>query len=201
MTLVLPAGVTLYFARHGETEANAAHRFSGKKDTLLTPHGREQARTVGLALLRDVPGFAVLDYVSSPLARARTTMEIVRGVLGLAPQDYRLEPRIQEIDLGLWDQLTDDEARALDPAYFARRAADKWNVPPPGGESYQAVAARLTDWVGGLTVDTFAVSHGATTRILRGLLAGLDAAAISALDEPQGVIFRARGGDVVMLDP
>ena len=108
MTLALPAGITLYFARHGETEANAAHRFSGKKDTKLTPRGREQARNVGLALRRDVPGFAALDYVSSPLARARTTMEIVRGVLGLDPTAYRLEPRIQEIDLGLWDQLTDD---------------------------------------------------------------------------------------------
>jgi broad specificity phosphatase PhoE len=201
MTLALPAGITLYFARHGETEANAAHRFSGKKDTKLTPRGREQARNVGLALRRDVPGFAALDYVSSPLARARTTMEIVRGVLGLDPTAYRLEPRIQEIDLGLWDQLTDDEARALDPAYFARRAADKWDLPPPGGESYEAVAARLTDWVGGLRQNTFAVSHGAATRILRGLFAGLDAARMSALDEPQGVVFQIQGGAVTRLDP
>jgi len=201
MTLRLPEGVTLYFARHGETEANVAHRFSGMADTPLTVRGRGQARQVGLALRRDVPGFAALDHVSSPLARARATMEIVRGVLGLAPQDYRLEPRIREIDLGLWDQLTEAEARALDPAYFDRRAADKWNVPAPGGENYRAVAARLTDWVTGLAADTFAVSHGAATRILRGLFGGLDAAAMSGLDEPQGVVFRVRGGEVTRLEP
>jgi probable phosphoglycerate mutase len=201
MTLRLPEGVTLYFARHGETEANAAQRFSGKKNTPLTPRGREQAHEIGRALRRGVPGFAALDYVSSPFPRARTTMEIVRGVLGLDPTLYRLEPRIREIDLGLWDQLTEDEARALDPVYFGHRAADKWNVPPPGGENYQAVAARLTGWVTGLAADTFAVSHGAATRILRGLFGGLDAAAMSGLDEPQGVVFRVRGGEVTRLEP
>jgi broad specificity phosphatase PhoE len=201
MTLRLPAGVTLYFARHGETVANVEKRFSGRKDTPLTPRGREQARAIGLTLKRDVPDFAGLDYVASPLARARATMEIVRTVLGLTADAYRLEPRIAEIDLGLWDQLTDAEARALDPAYFDRRAADKWNVPTPGGENYEAVAARLTGWVAGLTTDTFAISHGAATRILRGLFAGLDADHMSTLDEPQGVVFRVKGSDVVMLPP
>ena len=189
MTLRLHDGVTLYFARHGETEANVERRFSGKKGTPLTPRGRAQAHAVGLALKRDVPGFMALDYVASPLARARVTMEIVRGVLGLPPDGYRLEPRIEEIDLGLWDQLTDAEARALDPAYFDRRAADKWNLPAPGGENYEEVAARLSGWVDGLAADTFAVSHGAATRILRGLFAGLDAARMSALD---GAVFNPR---------
>ena len=201
MSLRLPEGITLYFARHGQTQANVEKRFSGFKDTPLTPRGREQAHAVGLALLRDVPDFAALDYVVSPLARARVTMEIVRTTLGLPPLDYRLEPRLQEIDLGLWDQLTDDEARVLDPSYFDRRAADKWNLPAPGGENYADVAARLTDWIGWLKADTFAVSHGAATRILRGLFAGLDATAISALDEPQGVVFRAVGSSVEMLPP
>jgi probable phosphoglycerate mutase len=199
--LRLRDGVTLYFARHGQTEANLEHRFSGKKDTPLTPLGRAQARDVGLLLKADVPDFTALAYVASPLTRARTTMEIVRGVLGLPPDGYTTDPRIQEIDLGLWDQLTDDEARAQNPAYFDRRFADKWLVPAPHGENYQQVAARLTDWVQGLTQDTFAVSHGAATRILRGLFAGLDAPAMSALDEPQGVVFRVRDGAVVKLAP
>jgi probable phosphoglycerate mutase len=201
MSLTLRDGVTLYFARHGETEANVEHRFSGKKDTPLTPLGRDQARDVGLLLQADVPDFAALAYVASPLARARATMEIVRGVLDLPPDGYTTEPRIQEIDLGLWDQLTDAQARAQNPAYFDRRFADKWLVPAPHGENYQQVAARLIDWVQGLTHDTFAVSHGAATRILRGLFAGLDADAMSALDEPQGVVFRVRNGKVVKLAP
>ena len=71
----------------------------------------------------------------------------------------------------------------------------------PGGENYAEVAARVSDWVRELETDTIAVSHGATTRILRGLLAGLDWRAMSSLDEPQGVVFRVSGSEVVKLEP
>jgi broad specificity phosphatase PhoE len=201
MALSLPGGITLYFARHGQTEANLATRFSGKKDTPLTALGREQAQEVGLVLKRELGVKPALAFVSSPLARARTTMEIARSELELPREGYGLDPRIQEIDLGRWDQLTEAEARALDPAYYDRRAQAKWNVPALGGEDYADVAARLTDWVHDLKADSFAVSHGAATRILRGLFAGLDAAQMSALPEPQGVVFRVRGADVVQLAP
>jgi broad specificity phosphatase PhoE len=199
MPLSLPEGVTLYFARHGQTEANLAKRFSGKKDTPLTALGREQAEEIGLVLKRELGVRPTLACVSSPLTRARATMEIARTVLALPPESYDIEPRIQEIDLGAWDQLTQEQARALDPVYYDRRARDKWNVPAPGGEDYADVAARLTDWVKDLETDTFAVSHGAATRILRGLFAGLDAARMSALSEPQGVVFRVRGSEVLQL--
>jgi broad specificity phosphatase PhoE len=61
------------------------------------------------------------------------------------------------------------------------------------------VAKRAEDWIASLAGDTFAVSHGAYTRILRGLFLGLNANEMSALDEPQGVVFRIRGSDVVQL--
>ena len=126
-------------------------------------------------------------------------MEIAREGMGLAREGYSIDPRIQEIDLGRWDQLTQSEARALDPAYYDRRAADKWTVPALGGEDYEDVAARLSDWIASLKVDTFAVSHGAATRILRGLFLGLDAGHMSALDEPQGVVFCVRDGQITQL--
>ncbi|HEX4178649.1 MAG TPA: histidine phosphatase family protein, partial [Rhizomicrobium sp.] len=190
-----------YFSRHGQTQANLQKRFSGKRDTPLSALGREQAHEIGQVLKRELGAAPAIACVASPLQRARTTMEIARGVLELPLAGYTTDPRIQEIDLGRWDQLTDQEARALDPAYFDRRAADKWNVPALGGENYEEVAARLTSWIASLKTDTFAVSHGAATRILRGLFAGLDAAHMSALDEPQGVVFRVRGGQVTQLPP
>ena len=200
MRLELPPGLTLYFARHGQTQANVAKLFSGEKNTPLTATGREQAREVGMVLRRELGARPAIAFVASPLQRACTTMEIVREALDLPREGYAIDARLQEIDLGRWDQLTQDQARALDPAYVDKRAADKWDVPALGGENYAQVAARLTAWLGDLKADTFAVSHGAATRILRGLFAGLDAAAMSALDEPQGVVFRARGRDVDMLD-
>ncbi len=199
--LELAAGVTLYLARHGETEANSQHRFSGKRDTPLTQKGLAQAHALGEIMKREVGMRPSLAFVASPLARARLTMQIVRGVLGLPEGDFATDARIAEIDLGAWDQLTDEEARARNPALFDARAADKWNIPVPGGEDYEEVAARASSWVRDIKIDTFAVSHGALTRILRGLFQGLDWRAMSDLDEPQGVVFRISGHTVTKLDP
>jgi broad specificity phosphatase PhoE len=197
--LSLRSGVTLYFARHGETQANRQRRFSGRKNTPLTARGKQQAKAIGLALKHELGSAPGIAFVSSPLERARITMEIVRQTLGLPAHGYATEPRIEEINLGEWDQLTAEEARARDPRLFDARAADKWNVHVPGGENYAEVAVRAQDWVKSLTGDTFAVSHGAFTRILRGLFTGLDAAKMSLLDEPQGVVFRIRDSEVIEL--
>src|SRR5579871_2742078 len=110
MSLQLREGITLYLARHGETEANRQKRFSGRLDTPLTDTGRAQARAVGEILKREVGLRPSLAFVSSPLQRARTTMEIVRAVLDLPPEGYTIDTRIEEIDLGAWDQLTDAQA-------------------------------------------------------------------------------------------
>jgi len=201
MGLELKPGITLYLARHGETKANIQLRFSGKRDTPLTARGLLQARALGEILKREVGMKPKLDFVSSPLARARITMEIALSVLGVPESGYTTDPRLQEIDLGDWDQLTKAQARALDPALFDAREADKWNVHVPGGENHREVAARASAWVDSLAADTFAVSHGALTRVLRGLFQGLDPEAMSALDEPQGVVFRIRGNEIVRLNP
>jgi probable phosphoglycerate mutase len=201
MPLKLPAGVTLYFARHGQTEANVEKRFSGYKDTPLTLLGREQAAQVGGILKRELGDAAGFQFVSSPLARAVATMKIARQAMGLEQDGFSTDNRLKEINLGVWDQLTDTEARAVSPILFETRGNDKWHVRVPGGENYAEVAARVSDWVRELKTDTIAISHGATTRILRGLVAGLDWRAMSALDEPQGVVFRVTDAQVTRLDP
>jgi probable phosphoglycerate mutase len=198
--LELKKGVTLYLARHGQTEANAQHRFSGKRDTPLTEKGLAQARALGEILKREAGMKPDLQFISSPLARARITMEIALSVLGVAENQFTTDARIQEIDLGEWDQLTDAEARARDPAFFDARVKDKWHLPVPGGENYEEVAARASQWAQSLERDSFAVSHGALTRILRGLFTGQDWRAMSSLDEPQGVVFRIHDGQVTRLD-
>jgi len=200
-TIQLPQGLTLYFARHGQTEANVQKRFSGYKDTPLTPLGLEQAAQVGRILKRELGEAPGCQFISSPLTRAVATMKIARQTMGLPATGFATDNRLKEINLGVWDQLTDEEARALSPILFEQRGNDKWHVRVPGGENYAEVAARISDWVRELKTDTIAISHGATTRILRGLLAGLDWREMSTLDEPQGVVFRVTGAQVVRLDP
>jgi len=177
-------------------------RFQGHTvDTPLTPKGLDQARTLGRILRINVSDPAALAYVSSPLQRAQHTMQIVLETLGYPTDSYTTDPRLIEIDLGAWDGLTAEEARTRFPEAYAARQADKWNVDVPGGgENYASVARRAASFVGGMTSDVFAVSHGAFTRILRGLFKGLTWQQMSDLDEPQGVVFRVRGSAVERLE-
>ena len=106
MALSLKPGLTLYFARHGETEANVEGRFQGHTiDTPLTVRGQQQARAIGAIMQRETL-LGTLAHISSPLRRARTTMEIALEACGLPPSDYITDARIIEIDLGAWDGLT-----------------------------------------------------------------------------------------------
>jgi probable phosphoglycerate mutase len=200
MSLSIKPGVVLYFCRHGETQANVEKRFQGLgTDTPLTLKGRKQSRSLALLVRRDRPDLAPLSFRSSPLRRACATMEIILATLGLPIDQFSTDSRLQEINLGLWDGFTDSEARALDPMMFDRRGNDKWNVRVPGGENYADVAKRAESWASELRADTFAVSHGAFTRILRGLFAGMNGQQMSALDEEQGVLFRVRDSVVTKL--
>ena len=203
MSLRLRDGVTLYFCRHGETQANIELRFQGRTiDTPLTDKGVAQAHAIGQSLLRECSEPSRLRYVSSPLPRARTTMEIIRETAGLSADDFTIDDRIQEINLGAWDGLTAEQAKALDPVTYEMRTTNKGMVRVPGGgENYEDVAARLTSWVDDLSADTFAVSHGAATPILRGLFQGLTWQQMSDTDEKQGVLFRVRGNTIERFDP
>ncbi|MBV9331313.1 MAG: histidine phosphatase family protein [Alphaproteobacteria bacterium] len=203
MALELPQGLTLYIARHGQTVANLEGRFQGDTiDTPLTALGNEQARAIGAIMRREAGDLSALAKVSSPLPRARMTMEIVLGVCGAPTDSYTTDKRIIEIDLGDWDGLTVEQVRARFPGAYEAREADKWNVKAESSrENYSVVAARAESWIADLRTDTFAVSHGAFTRILRGLFLGLDAQGMSKLDEPQGCVFRVRASKVERLDP
>ena len=96
---MLAAGVTLYYVRHGETDWNVAQRYQGQRDIPLNTKGRTQAARNGRTLLEKLgPEAEALDFVASPLARARETMEIARREMGLAPHVYRVDTRLSEIN-------------------------------------------------------------------------------------------------------
>jgi probable phosphoglycerate mutase len=161
---------TIYYIRHGETSWNAAGRLQGAQDTALNDRGRRQATDAGRILAgliaRDGHDEAALPFVSSPLGRARSTMELVRGVLELPPDDYSLDDRLREIGYGVWEGSTLAEMQAADPALYARRLTAKWTMAPEGGETYASVQLRMCDWYDSLLVDTVAVAHGGTARAL-----------------------------------
>ena len=189
---------TLYYIRHGETEWNAIGRLQGTQDIPLNELGRKQAVHVGGVLAglfaRDGRDKFSLPFVASPLERARATMELVRGALNLPPDDYAIDDRLREIAYGEWEGSTLAQAQARDPQLFARRLADKWHVSAPGGESYAAVQARVSEWYDTLRVDTVAVAHGGTARALMVAL-GLETEQSAAdLLIEQGAVYLFSGG-------
>jgi probable phosphoglycerate mutase len=189
---------TIYYLRHGETEWNALGRLQGTRDVPLNERGRGQAvEAAGILaglLARDGRDRTALPYVSSPLGRARSTMEIVRGKLDLPVGDYALDDRLREIGYGVWEGLTLPESEAKDPDVYARRLIDKWTVAPAGGETYADVQVRMSDWYDSLEADTVAVAHGGTARALMVAL-GLETPASAAeLYIEQGVVYVFRDG-------
>jgi len=161
---------TIYYIRHGETSWNAEGRLQGVQDVPLNDLGRRQGAQAGHILadlfVRDGRDKSSLAFVSSPLGRARSTMELVRGELELPVNDFGLDDRLREIAYGQWEGSTLAEMQVADPELFARRQLDKWTVSPPGGESYVAVQARVQSWYDSLREDTVAVAHGGTARAL-----------------------------------
>ena len=107
----------LYFIRHGETDFNVAQRLQGRSETSLNARGRTQAREYA-GILRDLferdrrqpSDYA---YVSSPLLRARETMELQRSELGLDPSAYAMDERLAEISYGEWEGRSRKSKRAI----------------------------------------------------------------------------------------
>jgi broad specificity phosphatase PhoE len=189
---------TVYYIRHGETSWNAEGRLQGAQDIALNERGRQQATHAGRILAgltaRDGHDKAALPFVSSPLGRARSTMELVRRVLELPVDDYSLDNRLREIGYGVWEGSTLTEMQAADPELYARRLTAKWTLAPEGGETYASVQLRMRNWYDSLLVDTVAVAHGGTARALMVAL-GLETPE-SAADLPieQGAIYVFRDG-------
>ena len=160
----------LYFIRHGETDFNVAQRLQGRSETRLNARGRAQSGEIA-GVLRDLfererreP--ADCAYVSSPLLRARETMEIMRAGLGIDPKAYAIDERLAEISYGEWEGFTLKEIQARDPDVLQRRERDKWDFRPPGGESYREVAERVAAWYATVTRETVLAAHGGVARAL-----------------------------------
>lgn len=129
---------SLLLLRHGETADTVAKRFSGctGSDPPLTERGRWQAERAA-AMLAARGGAD--DLVCSPLRRAQETAAVVGARLGLTP---RVDPAWTECDFGQWDGSTFAEVQRRWPAELAGWLAST-TMAPPGGESFDAMAARV----------------------------------------------------------
>jgi broad specificity phosphatase PhoE len=179
----------LYFIRHGETDWNAEGRLQGQRDIPLNDVGRVQAEETGSILARLEARYEDLAYWASPLSRTRETMEILRTRLGLHPPAYRTDDRLKEVSFGDWEGLTWPEVEARSPRIAEARIADKWHTSPPGGENYEAVAARLAGFMGQIERPSVVVAHGGVGRALMALTASMSREKAAEVFVRQGVVY------------
>ena len=196
---------TLYYIRHGETDWNAASRLQGQRDVALNALGRRQAAQCGDILrdlmARDGRAPADFDYVSSPLVRARATMELVRAGLGLVPTAFRLDPRLKEMSFGRWEGFTFTELQAHEAKSLLARENDKWGFVVPDDESYAQLVVRVRAWYETVGRDTVVAAHGGVARALMAHLGVESEQSASALGEiEQGVVYVFEGQRLARYD-
>ncbi|HYZ26626.1 MAG TPA: histidine phosphatase family protein [Geminicoccaceae bacterium] len=192
----------IYFVRHGETTWNLQGRMQGHLDAPLTARGLAEARRGGAALRGHIERDEPYLLVFSPLRRTRETAAIIAEEVGAAClAGRRSDDRLKEVSWGAWDGLTFEEIKARDPETWQARIHDRWNVAPPGGESYRMLYERVAAWFESVADHPrlIVVSHGALGRALRGVYLELAPAEILALDEPQDALIRLADGTATII--
>jgi alpha-ribazole phosphatase len=139
---------TVYLVRHAEPlMPDHVWRFIGaRSDPPLSPSGVVQATE----LAKRFECVRLGAVWSSGLARSLRTAEIASG---LPAGSIRIEPRLREIDLGLWDGLSGPEIEEGYPREYAERESDLVGFRFPEGETFRELQERA---VAGFTdlVDT-----------------------------------------------
>ncbi len=186
----------IYYIRHGQTDWNAELRFQGQRDIPLNDTGRGQALHNGKTLKSLLENPAPYTFVSSPLSRARETMEIVRRELGLDVDKYETEDRLIEVSYGNLEGITQPEMKAADRELYYYRKQNAWTFRPEGGESHEDVIGRVSDWINSLRADGqyIVTAHGAVGRVMRHLQAGLSSQEASKFVFPQDKVFLFENG-------
>jgi broad specificity phosphatase PhoE len=191
---------TVYLARHGQSDWNAAGRWQGHADRPLTALGLRQAAD----LAEELAGVTLDAVYSSDLRRARETAAAVAGPRGLTVETLAA---LREVDVGSWSGLTRAQARARFPDGFRR-----WTEGGHGwedGEPYDRMSKRVVDAVRRIAAEhdgesVLVVSHGGPIRALHAAARGLDVSEHRRLQpvEPNARVSRVavEDGEIARLD-
>jgi broad specificity phosphatase PhoE len=135
----------LYFARHGESEANLQRVFANRGDgPPLTSRGRQQARSLAAQL----SGEGIQHLYASPLLRARQTAEILARRLAIP---CTISEALREYDVGRFEGTT-----AEDGWQAYEQTLENWLLHQHpesrtgGGESLTDIERRFVPFIEGL---------------------------------------------------
>ena len=188
----------LVLVRHGQSSWNLENRFTGEVDVELTPLGREEARAAGQRLT----GFSFSRCFTSMLHRAIETLTLILEVSGHPDLPIIRDKALNERNYG--------QLQGLNKAETAQKYGDRqvaiwrrsYTVRPPGGESLQDTAARVTPYYK-KEIEPFlrkgenilVVAHGNSLRALMMYLEKISEEQIAEVNIPTGTprVYNLRG--------
>lgn len=168
----------LHLLRHGAPETPGL--LMGRTDGAPTPEGI--AACLAQALDLDIE-----RLIASDLRRSRAAGEAIGAAVGVP---LIIDPRWRELDFGDWDGKA---ASTIDHDALGRFWDDPDTNPPPGGERWSALVARVSAAIADLpSVPTLIVTHGGTMRAALHSLCGFDQRQLWAFDLSYSALLSLR---------
>jgi len=171
--------------RHGETEWNSQQRMQGHSNSDLSSVGQAQIQALG-QWMKNVP----FDHIySSDSLRAKQTAEAITQFSG---HELKIDLRLREKNLGIFEGLTSEEARERHPEVFRlfKTAGSKYVIDE--GESTQQLQDRALEIVDEIRIKhpeehVLLVTHGGFIRVVMKHSLGL------SLETPTRFLIRNTG--------
>ena len=153
--------ITIYVARHGQTEYNVLGRIQGQIDTPLTDGGYKNAFLVADKL----KGLKFDHIYSSDLGRAFITAHVIAEKLNLENRIVR-EKKLREQNFGEFNGKTLEELK--NTKFFGNP-----NYTPKDGENFKQMQKRIVKFILNLELlhkdkTALIVSHGGCINALKG---------------------------------
>lgn len=154
----------IIFARHGETDENAARCYLGHFDARLNEKGRQQIHRLA-EHIRKMYGEEITRIYCSDLSRTRESAEIIGSYLQMQPVSISA---LRELHFGDWECETYDSIR--ERALLEKWIQNPFQIAPPHGETLEQLGSRVDTWLSrvlphGSEAETILViSHGGPIR-------------------------------------
>jgi broad specificity phosphatase PhoE len=151
---------TIYFVRHGESEANIGiFRSADDHSTLLTENGRQQARKTG-EYLKDR---SIELIVSSPFVRTVDTANIIASSISYSSKNIVTNPLFTEREFGIYYGRANDE-------FLANLDNNKWHESIETTKELHRRIREGLKWLKSQGANSIVlVSHGAAGRMIQAI--------------------------------
>jgi broad specificity phosphatase PhoE len=163
----------IYLVRHGTTTMNVENRYRGRCDIPLDAQGYQDA--VDAARILSKVGLAAV--YTGPLRRTIATAQIIADEARVP--DLRVLHGLNNVDYGVWEGMTSEEAAMFDPVAFELYRTSPSRAACPMGERLKDAQDRMVTALqligsrhGGEAVA--AVTHAVMIRLAVARLTGVE---------------------------